>query len=408
MTNKLFLATATAVVATASMVAPVQASGFNDVDANSEIGKILAHQDGVITLFNGSNGNFNPDANITRGQVANVIGRYILKDSVPTNQATLTKAKDFFEKNNISIKVPAAVGNDQEKEDYVAKYTALKNGLFTKADFDKNITRAQMALVLHRMIVDSDDSTIGSVQGVQGIQVATDSKMGDDLKDALTFFGDNNLTAVEDFKPYQNLSRKQFAIFLDRVLFDDGLSVEPFDDKGTFKVVSKYGKEVPKEIIFKEIGLDGDKAPHKKTLTEDNTFQITDLSRPREFQLLGVRAEPIFSTQDNVAPTVLTETVKISTDPTDKTVSVLSITFSEAVLLAETDLPLTTVSENSISNTVSAIFGKVNGDDASITIKVAKESLEGVSHIQIKSDYVTDLYGNKVDGDISLKLDLQQ
>lgn len=406
MTNKLFLATATAVVATAAMVSPVQASGFNDVDADSEIGKILAHQDGVITLFKGSNGNFNPDANITRGQVANVIGRYILQDSVPTDQ-TLAEAKDFFEKNNISIKVPAAVGNDQEKKDYVAKYTALKNGLFTKADFDKNITRAQMALVLHRMIVNSN-STIGSVQGVQGIQVATDSKMGDDLKSALAFFGDNNLTAVEDFKPYQNLSRKQFAIFLDRVLFDDGLGVEPFDNKGTFKVVSKYGKEVPKEITFKELGLDGDKDPHKKTLTEDNTFQITDLSRPREFQLLGVRAEPIFSTQDNVAPTVLTETVKISTDPTDKTVSVLSITFSEAVQLAGTDLPLTTVSQNSVSNTVTAIFGKVNGDDASITIKVAKESLEGVSHIQIKSDYVTDLYGNKVDGDISLKLDLQQ
>lgn len=407
MTNKLFLATATAVVATASMVAPVQASGFNDVDADSEIGKILAHQDGVITLFKGSNGNFNPDANITRGQVANVIGRYILQDSVPTDQETLTEAKDFFEKNNISIKVPAAVGNDQEKEDYVAKYTALKNGLFTKADFDKNITRAQMALVLHRMIVNSD-STIGSVQGVQGIQVITDHKMGDDLKDALAFFGDNNLTAVEDFKPYQNLSRKQFAIFLDRVLFDDGLGVEPFDDKGTFKVVSKYGKEVPKEITFKELGLDGNKDPHKKTLTKDNTFQITDLSRPREFQLLGVRAEPTFSTQDSVAPTVLTERVKISTDPTDKTVSVLSITFSEAVQLAGTDLPLTTVSQNSVSNTVSAIFGKVNGDDASITIKVAKESLEGVSHIQIKSDYVKDLYGNKVDGDISLKLDLQQ
>ncbi|MGX2961696.1 carboxypeptidase regulatory-like domain-containing protein [Peribacillus sp. JNUCC 23] len=193
-----FLTGAASVALVASAVAPAASasSTFPDVDANdthaSNIEKAVK-----LGLIKGKDGMFMPYNDITRGQVAIIIARYLGDvDTTGTKQFTDVSAKENAELAESALVVRAAgVFNGS-------------NGAFNPY---KSITRQEMASVLVRLfgLEDLADKTSAVTDNATAWEVHREN---------INILSENGITNVAQFNPLNNINRAQFASFMIRAI----------------------------------------------------------------------------------------------------------------------------------------------------------------------------------------------
>lgn len=182
-----------AVVATA--VAPAASAAFNDVPATD------SHAENIATavelgLINGfEDGTFKPYQDITRGQVAKIIARY-LGEVDTTGVEQFTDVEDGTELAEAALTVRAA-------------------GVFTGSNgalnWNKPITRQEMATVLVRLFGLEDladkESAVTDIDSAWSVH-----------RESINILSENGVTTVTEFNPLGNVKRGQFASFTVRAI----------------------------------------------------------------------------------------------------------------------------------------------------------------------------------------------
>ncbi|WP_110111823.1 S-layer homology domain-containing protein [Bacillus sp. CGMCC 1.16541] len=189
---------AVATVWLAGSTLPAQAASFTDVSTNH------THKEAIDRLterglINGyENGTFRPENSITRGQVSKIFARYLPGDG---------KMQQVF------ADVPA---NGQDSELVTAAYEMKEKGIFTGSNgelkWKNNITRQQMAKVLVETF--KLERVSGATSKVTDLHEAFD----DEYRRYITILSENGITNVEKFNPKGNVTRGQFASFVDRAI----------------------------------------------------------------------------------------------------------------------------------------------------------------------------------------------
>lgn len=209
---KKFVATAATATLVASAIVPVASASFSDVSGlNAETqAAIQALVDaGVI---NGSLDKFNPNQEITRGQVVKLLGKWAEAQgaTVPADWNTVQRFDD--------LPVDAA---DQE----LVKYAALVKdaGIFLGSNGKLNaggkITRQQMALVVNRAYGVLFGTTLVELAAdIEDVTVADLSSVSTEAQPAVQALADLGITVLPggNFNPASNVTRAQFALFVAR------------------------------------------------------------------------------------------------------------------------------------------------------------------------------------------------
>lgn len=213
-----FVATAATATLVASAIVPVASAAekkFTDIEKYAQ-----ETQDAIYSLVDRgvitgkSDSVFAPAELITRGQVVKMMGRYLVNDGVaevPADWATKQRFTDL----PVNYK-------DQDLVKNAA--VVFDNGVFQgsngKLNVSNNISRENMALVL--------DRAIGALNGKTLVELAKEEGLKGNVKDinsakaeardaiqALNAFG---ISEVDNFKPKNNVTRAQFALFLERTI----------------------------------------------------------------------------------------------------------------------------------------------------------------------------------------------
>ncbi|UPW83700.1 S-layer homology domain-containing protein [Lysinibacillus sp. Ag94] len=216
---KKFVATAATATLVASAIVPVaSAASFTDVtDTNS-------HKDAISNLVDAGiikgypDGTFKPDQFVSRGQVVKLLGRWLETEGyeIPTDWNTKQRFNDL----------PVTTA-DKELVQYaaLAKEAGAFNGANGNLNYSQNMARQQMAIVLVRAIKEIKD--------VDLVKEYKDAKFTSEISDlgglnteqreAITALEYAELTKAatlpgKAFKPYDTITRAQFASFLDRTM----------------------------------------------------------------------------------------------------------------------------------------------------------------------------------------------
>lgn len=216
---KKFVATAATATLVASAIVPVaSAASFTDVtDTNS-------HKDAISNLVDAGiikgypDGTFKPDQFVSRGQVVKLLGRWLETEGyeIPTDWNTKQRFNDL----------PVTTA-DKELVQYaaLAKEAGAFNGANGNLNYSQNMARQQMAIVLVRAIKE--------IKEVDLVKEYKDAKFTSEISDlgglnteqreAITALEYAELTKAatlpgKAFKPYDTITRAQFASFLDRTM----------------------------------------------------------------------------------------------------------------------------------------------------------------------------------------------
>lgn len=178
---------------------PAAAAGFPDVPDTSRFHdemNYLVEQD-IISGY--SDGNFQPKKNVTRGEVAIMIGRMLKLDGTQRN----TKFKDVSKNHGASGYIHSAWDRGH--------LSGFADGTFRP---DTPISRGDMAMILSRIFW-SQAGTTGEFSDV-GYNMKASYAIG-------TLAGSHVLTGYPDgtFRPAAYVTREQFSAFMAR-----GLSIE--------------------------------------------------------------------------------------------------------------------------------------------------------------------------------------
>nr|WP_254119796.1 carboxypeptidase regulatory-like domain-containing protein [Bacillus sp. FJAT-29790] len=191
-----FLASSVTAALVASAVAPLaSASGtFPDVPANDDHAANI-EKAVELGLIKGQNGLFMPNKDISRGQVAKIIARYL-------GDVDTTGTEQF---KDVSTQVDAELAESALVVRAAGVFTG-SNGAFNPG---KNITRQEMASVLVRLFGLEDLANKESA--------VTDNDTAWEVHRAnINILSENEITKVEKFNPLNNVTRAQFASFMIR------------------------------------------------------------------------------------------------------------------------------------------------------------------------------------------------
>ncbi|MBM7649276.1 hypothetical protein JOC78_002229 [Bacillus ectoiniformans] len=226
-----------AVVATAALPASAASITFKDENlfgSHSENIYIAAERG----LVKGVNGYFNPNNNITRGQVVKTLARYIEETYGEIDTSATAPFKDV-----------TSAHPDQElyKASLVVKEFEVFNGVNNSLLPNNQISRQAMAKVLVEAFglyeYINEDSQV----------VITDLEQADEwAREYIEKLAELEITTVSAFKPKANVSRAQYASFLVRTI--EGVEwAEEFEVIGVDSVTVNQGEApvLPETVTFR-------------------------------------------------------------------------------------------------------------------------------------------------------------
>ncbi|WP_077215001.1 S-layer homology domain-containing protein [Bacillus dakarensis] len=192
-----FLAGTVTAAVVASAVAPAASAAFSDVSAN-DTHAINVNKAVEMGLINGyPDGTFGTYQDITRGQVAKIIARYLGNvDTTGVQQFTDVATSPDTELKAAALKVRAA-------------------GVFTGSDgalnAGKNITRQEMASVVARLFELTDIEDVES-------KVTDNDSAWEVHRANINLLSEHGITTEATFNPLGNVKRGQFASFIVRAI----------------------------------------------------------------------------------------------------------------------------------------------------------------------------------------------
>lgn len=414
MTNKLFLATATAVVATASLAsvgveaAPLTKQTFLDIDKENEFYsavEFLATKD--LVRSGGNFPYFEPNKNITRTQIGLMIGRSISGD------LEIKKAKEILSVFTDSNKLP----NDED--DIVALAKVVDAGIFVGVDdngvktfgFDKDITRGQMANVMSRYIsyLESDDIQFVVLDNpVKITNYGTSVLEQVSNIDILAGYG---LTTVQDFRASEPLKRSHMAKFLYAAMTLDVKAlplptepskpalpkyetIESTTTKNSFIVKALNGSlSVDDVYLTVENNKDFEGKILKKQL-DSHQVEVTfseidyDLAIPTEIKV-GEDLIGDFNIVDVVEPTI---------ESFDKDSKGIKITFSEPIYAVEKDIAVASRGNEGAFHYRYRV-NSISEDDTVIYLENSEDREQKTGESFLYKAEITDKAGNKIKSD---------
>ncbi|CAM5193000.1 hypothetical protein UACE39S_04900 [Ureibacillus acetophenoni] len=190
---KKFVATAATATLVASAIVPVaSAKSFNDVADNNDH---KANIDKISDLgYMGTGDNFNPGANLTRGQVAIILANWAQKEAGKTVPADYTTAQRFED-----VELTA--------DDKLLQSAALvfDNEIFTGSNGNllpaNDITRLQMALVLNKAYKAVYGLTLVELAGdTSDVQIGDLDKIPAEQRDIVKALKKLGITAPANFE----------------------------------------------------------------------------------------------------------------------------------------------------------------------------------------------------------------
>lgn len=272
--NKKWIVGATSAALVASAIVPVaSAASFSDIENSDHKDAILALAEaGIISGY--TDGTFKPNAIVTRGNVAKLLGKWLVSEGyeIPADYNTVERFTD--------LPVNSA---DQELVQYAAlvKDAGVFKGSNNKLMQTNNMSREQMAVVLVR-----------ALKTVYGVDLVADYKAdnfeskitdlekatADENREAIIALEYAELTTVTAFNPKNSLTRGQFASFLNRAITNvakEEVKVESVTAvNGTVTVkLAEAAKEVSVEDFTVSQAINGGTAtevtPSAVVLSED-------------------------------------------------------------------------------------------------------------------------------------------
>jgi len=419
MTNKLFLATATAVVATAAMVAPVQAEGayvgFNDVPSNHQFAPYINYlaDKGIVKQATF----FNPANKVTRTQVALMLGR-----TVPNSDVAVTKANA---KSYLETKFKDSNLMPTDADDIFSLAKAVEAGFFKgKPDktfgFRDDISRQQMGNVLSRGLASKETKAEANgkvlVSDYDSIVLETGFQIGSD--DNIQLLGKYGLTNQTDFRGKETLTRGQMskllAIYLQVSEVDKEVEVpadptppipEPIapviqsvsDKANTFIVYAENGKISPDNIYLSiESNDDFEDKIVKKSIGEDMV----------EISILDVDHDLALTTDvavdgKNIGDFELVDVVKPTVESFYQDANYIQITFSEPVVISTEEKDIVTIVGNggvAEEGTESIQYKLFTRKDVETTFNLELKDLPKGENFLFNVD-VTDKAGNVIESE---------
>ena len=237
---KKFVATAATATLVASAIVPVaSAASFTDVKETSEFYPYIQEATDELKLFKDTE-KFNPNNNITRGQVVLILGRYLEgKGYAP--------AADY-KTNPAFADLKTTSAEENLKYASIVKEAKVFTGSNGNIVWNNNITRQQMAKVLNGLAAEAAGlSLVDVAEFIEDEKVADLASAQTEYRAAIQALRDLEITTVDNFRPTENLTRAQFAKFI--VLTNEAIEAileEDFDAEEIIKAVQDAVAALPK------------------------------------------------------------------------------------------------------------------------------------------------------------------
>ncbi|WP_438315153.1 S-layer homology domain-containing protein [Sporosarcina sp. FA9] len=268
--------TATMVAAAVVPMASAATPAFSDVKLADDLAAAtLAVENG---FFKGNaDGTFAPYTDITRGQVAKTLARYVVDQDGSASLEAYAVKHDLI--NKVTPFADVSVTHT-DKELILASAIVKHAGVFTGSNNElapgQAITRAQMASVIVRAF---------GLKDLEGdLSKVTDSdKVDDSHKANIHILSENGVTTETAFRPGESVKRVQMAKFLNRALE----VVNPVVTTAT-KVVSVSATNL-KEIV---VAFDGtvDAVDKEQIATNAGTVESVELAEDGKSVLVTLAA----------------------------------------------------------------------------------------------------------------------
>lgn len=222
-----FLTGAVTATMVATAVVPVAAAAetpsFSDVPTTDTHYKNIT-QAVERGLFSGhADGTFKPYNEITRGQVAKVLARYIVKQDGSESLEAYAVKHDLINKVSPFTDVPVTHSDSElVLASGIVKYTGVFTGSGNNLMPSKNITREQMAKVIVNAF---------GLEDLEGdLSIITDNdKAQVEFVPYINILSENGVTDREEFNPKGTVKRGQVASFLNRAYDVVNPAVEGID-----------------------------------------------------------------------------------------------------------------------------------------------------------------------------------
>ena len=287
-----FVATAaTATLVAAAIVPTASAAGFNDTSNYDK--ETLAELDRAVELgfVKGyDNGDFKPNAYVTRGQVAKIIARHLV--SAAGYDTDLNGLKEYvtdFELTEGFTDVP----EKGDSELFYASLIVKAAGAFTQDTLNpgQDITRQQMAKVLVEAF---------ELEGTDEEVTITDlDKAGESFRDYITILKQNDVTKGDAYNPLNKVKRIHMASFTVRAY--DAAPVEELVEVAEVAVKNETTLEVKvaeanKDLTVEDfaVTVDGKEVKVSEAKADEKgevyTLTIDKLEGKGEVEVNGVKA----------------------------------------------------------------------------------------------------------------------
>jgi trimeric autotransporter adhesin len=327
-----FLAGSVTAALVASAVAPAaSAATFSDVDPTDSHAQNI-EKAVELGLVNGKDGQFMPYQDITRGQVAKIMARY-LRD---TTEVDTTGTAQFSDVN-------ADLDSELAADALVVRAAGVFMGSNGNLKPHEPITRQEMASVLVRMFGFEDLADIEP-------SVTDNDEAWEVHRENINILSENEITNVTEYNPLENVKRAQFASFIVR-------SIEALEE-----VIEVPAMEITSEdSTHLLVTLEGDYA---ELTAEDFVFEgleVTDLEYVTEAAAEGEEE-------------VVTTTVRLTTSEQEAG-KTYTLTSFMGVELSEEDAPAVSIPATPEVTGVSAIT-KTGVDVTFPEVTEAEESVE--------------------------------
>ena len=319
--NKWVVSAASAALVASAIVPVASAASFSDIENSDHKDAILALAEaGIISGY--TDGTFKPNAVVTRGNVAKLLGKWLVSEGyeIPEDYNTVERFTD--------LPVDSA---DQELVKYAAlvKDAGVFKGSNNQLMQTNNMSREQMAVVLVRAL-----NTVYGVDLVADYKAADfeskitdlDKANADENREAIIALEYAEITKVTAFNPKNSVTRGQFASFLHRAIENVGekevteVKVESVEAVSTKALEVKFNTAVEKteEAAFEVLkGSSTGITVTSVTWSEDKTVaKLTLASKIGEgkytVNVTGVGEETLTGSVETQAETVAS--VEIASD----------------------------------------------------------------------------------------------
>jgi hypothetical protein len=380
-----FLAGSVTAALVASAVAPaVSAAGFSDVPSTDDHAENIAKAV-ELGLINGyDDGTFAPYQDITRGQVAKVLSRYLLNNGEVDTSST----EQFSD-------VSADVDAELAEAALVVKETEVfqgSNGELRPAD---NITRQEMATVVARLFQLTDKENAEPT--VTDIDEAWDVHA-----ENINLLSEWGVTTETEFNPMNNVKRAQFASFMVRAI--DTLeevaapaveSVSAINPNSVELVLNTSVEEFSKNDVT-VTNEDGDKQYVKSVEIVEPEVSVAAAGETTKVKVEfydALESGKSYTFDVKVGEEVLTQTLDFvigdaaSITVEDQTVAATVPTAIEYTVLDENGLDITSTVDVDFESNATITDGKIalNANDyAFVVISVTNEDGSVVKSEQVK------------------------